>query len=239
MDKRVLILTGTTDILCNHEEYRSVGFDGSDNSMEEVFELTLPSKVRYAKKYGYDLLALRSFGTGGKYGFKDTNIGFLRAVRTFELLAFYDVVMWVDADAIITNDSYSIESFGISSNHCFYASYDWAWKNTFSTGNFIIQRTQHTATLFKAFLEIGKNFTVGLGEEQKTMNYIYQNTNLRSLIKIHEHKYLNAVPTFEPYWPKDRIVISPWNEECFLAHLTGNTNLCRINCLKKELSKFL
>ena len=52
MINRVLLITGTTDIVRNPE----------DLSMTEVFDLTLPSKQRYAKKHGYDLLSLRSFG---------------------------------------------------------------------------------------------------------------------------------------------------------------------------------
>ena len=42
MNKRVLVLTGTTDILRQPNE--------TDNTMEEVFDLTLPSKQIYVKK---------------------------------------------------------------------------------------------------------------------------------------------------------------------------------------------
>jgi hypothetical protein len=34
---------------------------GSDQSMIDVLDLTLPSKQEYCKKHNYDLLALRSF----------------------------------------------------------------------------------------------------------------------------------------------------------------------------------
>lgn len=54
MSKRTLIITGTTDFGRNP--------DSTDNTMEEVFDLTLPSKEKYAQKHGYDFLAMRSFG---------------------------------------------------------------------------------------------------------------------------------------------------------------------------------
>jgi hypothetical protein len=58
-NKRVLLLTGTTDEgkgVWNHFTSKE------DNDMQEVFDLTLPSKHRYVKKHGYDLLSLQSFG---------------------------------------------------------------------------------------------------------------------------------------------------------------------------------
>ena len=103
MNKRVLVLTGTTDILRQPNE--------TDNTMEEVFDLTLPSKQRYVKKYGYDLLSLRSFGKDRQNRFTESDIGFLRVLRAFELLENYDIVMWIDADSIITNHNFSIDDF--------------------------------------------------------------------------------------------------------------------------------
>ena len=136
-NKRVLLLTGTTDILRSPNE--------TDNTMEEVFDLTLPSKQRYAKKYGYDLLSLRSFGSDKQNIFKDKHLGFLRALRAFEMLEHYNIVMWIDADSIITNDNFSINDFQIDENHSFYASWDWNnVGHSFSTGNFIIHKTKNT-----------------------------------------------------------------------------------------------
>lgn len=233
MNKRVLILTGTTNDPSN----------ANDNKMEEVFDLTLPSKQRYCKKHGYDLLALRSFRNGDVYGFKDTDIGFLKATRTFEMLQYYDLVAWIDADSIITNDI-SMNDFPIEEKS-FCASYDWAWKESFSTGNFIIQRTSESNQLFDAFLQIGKQCSGRLMQEQEVLNYIQKNTPLKSTMKSLEHKFLNAVPSFiteTPTWKADNNrtgIVSPWNEDCFLAHLTGCTNHDRINLLHNKFANYL
>jgi hypothetical protein len=76
--KRTLIITGYTDSV------RSI--DSTDNTMEEVFDITLPSKIKYAKKHGYDFLAMQSFGSDKSGNYKDTDIGFLRALRTVRIL---------------------------------------------------------------------------------------------------------------------------------------------------------
>jgi len=237
MKKRVLILTGTTEDIVLHKNL-------NDNKMQEVFELTLPSKQKYAMKYGYDLLTMRSFGNDDRNNFKDIQLGCLRLYRTFQMLENYDVVMWLDADAIVTNNKYSIEDF-LTEDKAFYASYDWVWKESFSTGNIIIQRTKQTNELFHMFLKIGKQVADHVMSEQLAMNWIHKNTPLSNTFKIMEHKFLNGVPEFlveTPTWKADNNrtgIISPWNEDCFLAHLTGCTNYDRISVLNNKFSNFL
>lgn len=236
MNKRVLVLTGTTDILRQPNE--------TDSTMEEVFDLTLASKQRYAKKHGYDLLALRSFGTDRNKLFDDTELGFLRELRTFEMLEFYDIVMWIDADSIITNDNFSIDDFQLDGDHCFYASWDWTGKRTISTGNFIIQKCASTDQMFDAFLQVGKYVkdTNQWGWEQTTMNKIYSQTNLGKHIKILDHKYLGAIPNramFRGIWDGRPEPQYPWTEECFLSHITGVPNKNRIDVLTNTFERYL
>jgi hypothetical protein len=230
MKQRTLVLTGTTDINRSPSE--------TDNKMEEVFDLTLPSKQRYAKKHGYDLLAIRDFGVDNKYGIKSTEIGFLRDIRVFELLSSYDIIMWIDADSLITNDNIGINDFGIDSNFLFYASYDWFGKTSFSTGNFIIQNANNITDFLNTFYKIAKYFP----EEQATLNAMYSSTPFRDVMKILDHKYLGAVPSIEMYaeqWVGRRPIIAPWTEEAFLVHTTGIPNYARINIIKKYFSKYL
>ena len=235
MSKQTLILTGTTDEFLVHENGRK---------MQEVFDLTLPSKQRYAKKYDYDLLVIRSFKNGNIYQFnKNLDLGFLRVTRAFEMLEYYDKVMWLDADAIITNDI-PIVNFPIEEK-TFCASYDWAWRQSFSTGNFIIQKTTDYKLLFNIFLEIGSKCTGRILQEQEVLNFIHKNININNAIKVLEHKFLNAVPACvaeTTTWKSDKNrtqIISPWNEECFLAHLTGCSNQERIDMLTTKFKEFL
>ena len=237
MNKRVLILTGTTDILRNPNE--------TDFTMEEVFDLTLPSKVNYAKKHGYDILALRSFGTDQNNVFTHTDLGFLRVLKTFDMLKHYDIVMWVDADSIITNDNFSIDDFQLDDDHCFYASWDWTGKSSFSTGNFIIKNAPSTEQMFKAFLSVGKYVkdSKQWGWEQTTMNMILNSTSLGKHIKLLDHKYLNSIPgknILGSIWSSDRPEPKfPWSNESFLVHLTGISNTERINLIKTHFSRFI
>lgn len=245
--EKTLILTGTTNILPLSNHPANLGSD-DDNTYEEVFETTLPSKIRYAKKYGYDLLCLRSFGTAPNTGFKDTNIGLLRALRSFEMLYNYDVVMWIDADSLITNDSISINDFGLDDNNCLYASYDWPnWAkptSSFTTGNFILKKNKLWKTLFDSFLLEGKRFTEGYGEELSALNWIYKNTDIKKIIKILDPKYLNSVPSL---LADRRLKMygditseeSIWNHSHFLCHLTGLPNKIRLQLLNNEFKEYV
>jgi hypothetical protein len=234
--KRVLLLTGTTDEgkgVWNHFTSKE------DNYMEEVFELTLPSKNRYVKKHGYDLLSLRSFGEDKQNRFKRDEVGALRVLRTYEMLQYYDVVMWIDADAIITNDEYTIDDFLLDDQHCFYASWDWNGKFSMSTGNFIIQNTENLAYFFDVFCQIYGQFNC----EQPAINAMYRgDNNSRNIIKILEHQYLNSVPSKETYaeaWATRPPVFAPWTKDSFLSHLTGVSNKKRIELLKNYYGQYL
>lgn len=228
--QRVLILTGTTDINRSSTE--------TDNTMEEVFDLTLPSKQRYAKKHGYDLLAIRDFGVDTRYGFKPSDIGFLRALRTFQMLISYDIIMWIDADSLITNPDMKITDFETNPDITFYASYDWHGRNSFSAGNFIVQNTKYSNEFLDAFFKIAKYFP----EEQMTLNAMYANDAFKPTMKILEHKYLGAAPSVEMYaeqWVGRRPIVAPWSDGAFLVHITGIPNYARINILKQHFSKYL
>ena len=229
MSKNVLIITGYTDLTIPTD----------DNTMKEVFDLTLPSKQRYANKHGYDLLSMRSFGTDKDNKFKKNDIGFLRADIAFKMIQYYDIVMWIDADSVITNDKYSISDFYLDEDHCFYASWDWNGKNSFSTGNFIVTNTKNTQTFISFYNQVCMKFP----HEQDTLNALYINSPFRNIIKILDHKFLGAVPHIDMYgkelW-KDRMPIPyPWNSDCFLSHLTGISNKDRIRILNDFYKDYL
>lgn len=240
--KKTLILTGTTDILRSPTE--------TDNSYKELLQLTLPSMQRYAEKYDYDLLVMRSFGEDSHNRFLNThigsNMGFLRVLRAFEMLDYYDNVMWIDGDSIVTNNTYAIDDFHLDENHCFYASWDWNGKYTFSTGNFIIQKNKHTKEFFDQFILTSQYIISNniWGQEQTTLNAMYTNSSLRNVIKILDHKYLGAIPGIEMYpgisWSKDRMSPRfPWNEDAFICHITGLVNATRVHILKTHFNKYL
>ena len=209
----------------------------TDNTIEEVLDATLPSKQRYAKKYGYDLLSIRSFGSDKNNKFKDTEIGFLRALRAFEMLNYYDTVMWLDADSIITNDAYSINDFLLDDEHIFYASCDWWCTSRFSAGNFIVKNTKNTQEFLNLFFDICKNFP----EEQETLNVMRFNY-LPDKFKLLDHKYLGSIPTQEMYkdWFKPlRPIVGEWKKGAFLAHIAGSCNTGRLEILNNYFKEYL
>lgn len=236
MSKRVLVMTGGTDIIRDILDPKH-----EDNPMEDLYNLTLPSKEKYARKHGYDFLSIRNFGCDTSNRL-DGHLGKLRVYRAFRLLNEYDVVMWIDADSLITNPECGIEHFGINDSHCFYASWDWPWKNSFSTGNFIINRNQHAETLFRIFYDVSPHFP----DEQRTLNAMCaQNTmGIRSQMNIMDHGFLGAIPSMEMYqnvgaWMDRQPPPYPWKKGEFLVHVTGITNRGRIAILTKYFGEYL
>lgn len=238
--KRILLLTGA--------ENTTKKTSDPDNKVEEMFNLTLPSKQRYVKKHGYDLFVLRSFGSDykNKLNRTDNHIGFLRVLRSIEMLEYYDIVMWIDGDSIITNNNYSIEDFNLTDKTVFSASWDWMHKtpyfnghyfHAFSLGNFILQKNEYTETFVNTFYSIAKHFP----EEQYTINTIYAGTSLKENIQILDHKFLGGVPSFieTDIWKNKSKIIDPWTPEHFLSHFTGISNEQRIDMMKTKFSDYL
>ena len=209
---------------------------GSDSTMLDVLDLTNPSKIKYCNKHNYDFLSMRSFSDDPQFGFESKHVGFLRALQAFKLIRLYDNVMWIDGDSIITNYEYTIEDF-IKGDETFIASYDWMWHMTFSTGNFIIRRTSDVDALFNAFIHVARIHIDSGNAEQGALNYIHQSPDYARMFSILPHKYLNAVPDFmvnTKTWIADNNrsgIVSPWNDESFLAHLTGASVEDRVDIL--------
>jgi hypothetical protein len=223
---------------------------GSDSRMYDVLNLTIPSKERYAKKHAYDLIVKRSFDEEIiKYGL---GLGFARAILAFNYLEAYDTVMWIDGDSIITNDSMRIEEF-IDDKHCFYASYDWHChsnskfnRHSFSTGNFILNKTSTINGFYDKFIDLANEpvFKNDSLAEQGVLNYMKINDIMGESIKILDHNFLNSVPSFmniSNIWiNRVEHLEGHWDENCFLAHLTGCPNLDRIKILTESiLNKYI
>lgn len=236
MNKRILLVTGAIDLSASSKE----------DSIMSVLDISMKSKQKYAQKHNYDLICMRSFGSDSSGRYKDSDIGFLRVLRVFDFLDHYDIVMWIDADAIITNDCFKIEDFQLTPECVFYASADWNNNTILNTGNFIIQKTENLKFFKQAFFEASKQFQ----QEQDTINFLFHRTQFKSLIKILHHKYLNSavdnkisIPLLQPSdqigWAKSRPdVVNPWNKDCFLVHLTGMSNINRLNIIDKIFKEF-
>jgi hypothetical protein len=231
---------------------RTLVITGGESSIWGTLDLTLPSKYKWCQKYGYDILVKRTWPGKPEFNFEEgiKHVGFLRVVTCFEQLKHYDNVIWLDADSIITNQDYKIEDF-IDEQHCFFASYNWMVpENTnkeFTTGNFIIKRTPfpQIEQLYNTFIQTSKYFLNNICVELATLNTVYNTTPLKEVMKILPHRYLNACPECliqTQTWKNDNNrtgIVSPWNEDCFLAHLTGCSNIEREEVLKEHFKNYL
>lgn len=210
------------------------GYDGED--YKGIFDLTLPSKVSYAAHHGYDLLVVRSFKP--RYGV--TNIGMLRLLASLDRLAEYDVVMWVDADAIITNKTMSLEEIGLDDSCCFYASYDygaWALSGYMNTGNFVVKKTLQLPLLIATVYSMMRSAS----EEQTMMNQISRSTEVSRCVKILDNRYLGSMPMVVSERRRDIYGVGidnprEWKSDHLIAHLAGLPNKDRIDITKKYFS---
>jgi len=232
MKNRVLVITGTTDINTDP----SLG----EPLFKDVFDTTFSSKTNYVKMHNYDLLSLNGFGKDFFGRYRENEIGFLRIVKVFNMIEEYDYVMWIDADAMITNPSMPIENFEINES-VFYCSYDWAGKYTLNTGNFILKKTVNTKLFIDAFYSISKQ--LNMPEEQATINFMYFNTEFKSMIKVLDHSFLNAVPSADivkkEIWNTKPKPPFPWKENDFLVHATGLPNSERIRIFNTYFNQYL
>lgn len=232
MNKRILLVTGYG------KESLDIYASSGDIPIKQISDMTLPSKQRYASKHGYDLLSIRDFGKDDEKNIKETNIAFLRVSRTADMLKYYDIVVWIDADSIITNDEIKIENFPIEDNITFYASYDWNGRYSISSGNFMFVKNQST----DSFLNVLYSLSTKFQSEQEAINFLYFNTPYKNFIKILDHDYLNAAPTREMYaeqWATRPNIPYHWNEKSFLCHLTGASNAHRNRILNSYFKKYL
>jgi hypothetical protein len=232
MSNKVLIITGTTDIITDHTS--------GELPFQVVANTTFSSKLNYANKHGYDFLSLNGFGTDKSGKYNPTEIGYLRILRVFNNIENYDYIMWIDADALITNPNMTIEDFQID-HSIFYCSYDWSGYYSLNTGNFILKNTPQTKLFIDAFYKISKNYN--MPEEQATINAMYSIPNLKPAIKVLEHKFLNAVPSVDivkkDIWGNKPSPPCPWKPGDFLVHATGLPNSVRVRIFNECFKNYI
>lgn len=216
---------------------------GSDNRMSDVLDLTLQSKMKYCSKHGYDLFIKRQWLPVKELNFGVNHIGFLRMFYALQMISFYDYVMWIDADAFITNLHYKIENIA-DSDHCFFVSCDWHFKqendeSPFNTGNFIIKKNKNIDLFIDSFYKTSQLFLSSDLQEQQTLNHMYFNKIQNENIKKTDKKYLNPVPELmheTQTWSGRPPIQEPWTKDSFIAHLTGAKNHERITIFNKMQS---
>lgn len=239
MNKKVLVLTGGTD------EFKSK--DCTDLFIKDVLTYTNPSKERYAKKHGYDFINLDSLGTDPLEKFSSREIGIQRLLRVFDYLKLYDVVMWLDADALVTNDNFDVNTIGLDEQHIFYGSNVWNGHTLnglpyFSSGNFMVHKTPAIEEFINYFYHVALSMDKNSREEQHALNLIHKFSPIRDKFKIVDNNIFESIPSremYDPYWKPSLPIIHQWKDENFLVHLTAASNFGRVDIMKKYFAKYI
>lgn len=177
---------------------------GYDNKMKELGDLTSPLMLSYASKHGMDFRCVRDYPTN-KPAYWQKMIDVLIAIDEG-----YEKIIWMDADIVVTNDSYVPP---MSSG--FHASLDWGSDATdescFSMCCFVAY--PDSRYLFQWVVDHEKEYINGDFPEQTPMRYLYK-TNKHSMT-THPRRVFNSVPI-----EVHESAPEPWQAGDWLCHLT-------------------
>jgi len=152
----------------------------------------------------------------------------------------YDAVLWLDADAVITNQFIDIMTLiktlhNIDGQKCLYASTDWGNHpidqpySNFSMGNFVWMNTTRGNELLDLASSLLKYSRAVYEQDQGAVREVLKTVpHTRYYINILNRRILNAVPAFvQP------LALDPWAEGDFLAHLTSVDKDLRVAALSR------
>lgn len=178
-------------------------------NMSAVVEITAATKKEYAQRHGYEFSNILLEPKPNEYP-AWAKVGVL-----FEILPTVDRLLWIDADAFITNPEISLEK--IPHGPGLTASRDWgidAALHDFSTAGLIL--TRHALPIFELALKKTHWANRPLWDQNALRE---ASSSFRSLTKVISRRALNAVP--QELLP---FAVEPWQEGDFLCHLTNTSN---------------
>jgi len=195
---------------------------GYDEAMSPIGDLTAPLMCDYAERYHLDFECSRDYPPG-----RDP---MWRKVALVErALTQYDLVLWLDADTIITNAE---KAWGGATNGV-HISRDWgadARACDFSTCNFVA--FQDSLPLWRLILshESSREFTP-FHEQGAYRDFFAEHQWVRDMTHVHPRKHFNAVPNEIPG------VVEPWESGDWLCHLTNLPNLERVGLFHEIMER--
>lgn len=178
-------------------------------NMRAVVEITAATKKEYARRHGYEFANILLEPKPNEYP-AWAKVGVL-----FEILPTVDRLLWIDADAFITNPEISLEK--IPHGPGFTASRDWgvdAALHDFSTAGLIL--TSHALPIVELALKKTHWANVPLWDQNALREAA---ACFRSITHVLPRRTLNAVP--QELLP---FAVEPWQEGDFLCHLTNTSN---------------
>lgn len=188
-----------------------------DDKFRPLADVTLPVLQDYCLRRGYKLY---SHDLGATFG--SLKAGFIKTRCVRDMLFYYDVVMAMDIDTLVTNFGIRVEDF-IEKDYDIYLSKD---VNNINLGVFIVKSTPFT----KGVLEFVATQHITYGDEQNVFE-----KNWFDFTKICKHPCFNSIP-YQHYAPSygyiewEKMKTPPslptheqgcWQPGDFIMHLPG------------------
>lgn len=187
---------------------------GYDDAMKVLGDLCTKSHAVYAKYNGYDHEVVRQYDS-------DSHPSWQKLRLLLERYPKYDFILWIDADAVVTNPNVRVEDlagptvFTCSQDWCAPANEDFATSMYISAGNFILRRGPDTERFLKT-AQMQNNFKNRSEWEQSAiMSCMRGNSWMNRQVTRRHRNDMNSVCA------EVHNVVSPWAPGHFLCHLTG------------------
>lgn len=189
-----------------------------DSSFESLCSYTNPIKEEYCLRHGYDFIARKIDS--------DVHPTWVRFHLLHDLFEVYDWIMWMDADAFITNPEIKLESL-VGPNDDLIISLDIHGLNT---GVFLTRNSEWSKGFFRKFLEVEAQYP-GYGGDQIAMNrtLFVDRWDDTGTVRYPKQKTLNSY-LYEFYGQK--FEDGQYSHGDFVLHLPGLTNQKRIEVIE-------
>ena len=184
---------------------------------KECMKLGIESKIKYCKKHGYDFIDDESvYHEEGK----DRPIAWSKILMVKKYLPYYDYVVWMDADTMITNDEIKLEDY--IKEHIdvreFLFTRDISYK--INSGVFFVKYS-HLSFQFLDLIYSKKEYIDSHTWEQEAINYIHDN----NINNFHEYSVILPVEKQHLF----NCCIGFYKQGMFLIHFYGPRNMEWVN----------
>lgn len=197
---------------------RCLVLTGYDDAMAEVGDRVSRTHERYAAKWGFRFVRHRSYQGGEHPSWQK-----LRIVTSY--LRDCDVLLWLDADTVVTNEGFDFRS--LEPRAGILASADWNCSDgtRFSAGNYVAYAGDRTFDLLSAAQTL-RQYAGRPNWDQDAMQDLSLRAWWEGVVTILPNRALNSVPV-----QAQPTAVAPWQPGDFLCHLTGIPNARRLDML--------
>lgn len=190
---------------------------GCDANMASVGDLTAPNIAWYARRHGYHFERVTRYLPGTHPSWQK-----IRLIQ--ERLPHYDAILWIDADAVVTNPNMLVEEI-LGTHRGLVVSTDWTYPapedaiKHFSLGNFIVRNCPESFRILELAAARTEWANAPLWEQQAIQEEYRANPEIRPWVQVLPRRALNAVPaTPATNGPE------PWQRGDFICHYTYLAN---------------